>query len=47
MKTIGMIGGLGPEATLEYYRIITTSYREERGGEELPNIVIYSIDGVI
>lgn len=44
MKTIGMIGGLGPEATQEYYRIITTTFRERRGGDDLPYIVIYSMN---
>jgi aspartate/glutamate racemase len=29
MKTLGMIGGLGPESTIEYYRTIIALYREK------------------
>lgn len=29
MKTVGIIGGIGPESTIEYYRMIIASYREE------------------
>lgn len=32
MKKIGIIGGLGPEATIDYYRIIIESYREKTKG---------------
>ncbi len=28
MKTIGIIGGIGPESTVEYYRAIIAFYRE-------------------
>jgi hypothetical protein len=31
MRTIGMIGGLGPEFTIDYYRFIIARYRA-RGG---------------
>jgi aspartate/glutamate racemase len=27
MKTIGIVGGIGPESTIGYYRLIVTSYR--------------------
>jgi len=43
MKTIGIIGGLGPESTLEYYRIITRSYYEIHGDYAYPEIIIYSL----
>lgn len=39
---IGIIGGLGPEATIEYYRIIVQRYRQETG--RFPEIVIDSLD---
>ncbi|UCF06459.1 MAG: amino acid racemase [bacterium] len=44
MKRIGMIGGLGPEATLEYYRIITETFHERQSGSAYPEMVIYSMD---
>jgi aspartate racemase len=44
MKTIGIIGGLGPEATLEYYRIITRGYQELQGGHDYPQIIIHSVN---
>ncbi|MCO1603553.1 aspartate/glutamate racemase family protein [Desulfosporosinus nitroreducens] len=44
MKKVGMIGGFGPEATLDYYRLMIDHYRKQRGGESLPEIIIYSMD---
>jgi aspartate/glutamate racemase len=29
IKTIGIVGGLGPESTIEYYRQIIARYREQ------------------
>ncbi len=43
MSTLGLIGGLGPETTVEYYRLIIARYREKTGGE-YPSIVINSVD---
>ena len=42
MRKIGIIGGLGPEPTIEYYRIITGYFQERRQG--YPRIVLYSMD---
>lgn len=44
MKRIGMIGGFGPEATLDYYRLMIEYYRKNRGEESLPEIIINSMD---
>jgi aspartate racemase len=44
MKTIGIIGGLGPESTLEYYKGIINGYRRIKGEEHYPQIYINSID---
>jgi len=44
MKKIGIIGGIGPESTLDYYRGIIDAFREHRGGMNYPNIIIYSAD---
>lgn len=44
MKTIGIIGGIAPESTVEYYRLIIASYREQRQDGSYPSIIINSID---
>jgi aspartate racemase len=44
MKTIGIIGGLGPESTIEYYRLIIAAYAELRPDGSSPSIIINSID---
>lgn len=44
MKKIGMIGGFGPESTLDYYRLMIEHYRSLRGEGTLPEIFIYSMD---
>ncbi len=44
MKTVGIIGGIGPESTVEYYRLIITSYREQKQDGSYPSIIINSID---
>ena len=43
MKTLGLIGGLGPETTVEYYRLLIERYRALTNGS-YPSIVINSID---
>ena len=43
MKTLGIVGGLGPESTIEYYRFILAAYRERRPGS-CPSIIINSLD---
>ena len=44
LRTLGIIGGLGPESTIEYYRAILAAYHERRGKTENPSILINSID---
>lgn len=45
MKTIGILGGLGPEATIDYYKEIIKKFNELNNNESLtyPEIVIYSV----
>jgi aspartate racemase len=43
MKTIGILGGLGPESTAEYYRYITRKYYDVHADYAYPEIVIYSL----
>jgi aspartate racemase len=44
MKTIGLIGGMSWESTLEYYRIINETVKEKLGGFHSAKIVMYSVD---
>ncbi len=44
MKTLGMIGGLGPESTLDYYQRIIALYREYTGDRHYPEFIIVSVD---
>jgi aspartate racemase len=41
MKRIGLIGGIGPESTLDYYRLIIRAF-QERKSPDYPEILIYS-----
>ena len=44
MKTAGMIGGLGPESTIDYYRSILARYRARKPDGGYPHILISSLD---
>ena len=44
MKTVGIIGGIGPESTIEYYRGIIAVYRERQTDGSYPLMVINSIN---
>ena len=44
MKTAGIIGGIGPESTIEYYRFIIEAYRGRVTDGSYPSIIINSID---
>jgi len=43
MKTLGLIGGTGPESTIDYYRLLTAQCREKADGAS-PPVVINSVD---
>jgi len=44
MRTAGIIGGLGPESTIDYYRSIIGRYRGRTPGAGYPHIIINSLD---
>src|ERR1043165_1978175 len=44
MKTVGLIGGVGPESTIEYYRFIIAAYRERKQDDTYPSIIINSVN---
>jgi aspartate racemase len=44
MKTLGIIGGLGPESTIDYYQRIVALYRERTGDGSYPEFIINSVN---
>lgn len=44
MKKIGIIGGLGPESTIDYYKGIINAFRQLNVDLTTPEIIIYSAD---
>jgi len=44
MKTIGLIGGMSWESSIEYYRIINETVREKLGGLHSAKSIMYSVD---
>ena len=44
MKTIGLIGGMSWESSLEYYRIINEEVKRKLGGLHSAKILMYSVD---
>lgn len=44
MRTLGIIGGLGPESTVDYYQRIIALYRQRTGDMHYPELIIVSVD---
>ena len=44
MKKIGIIGGIGPESTIAYYRLLIEQYRKQLSTKHYPEFLIHSID---
>jgi aspartate racemase len=44
MKTLGIVGGIAPGSTVDYYRLLVTAYRDQRQDGSYPSILINSID---
>jgi aspartate racemase len=44
MRTLGIIGGIGPESTIDYYRLLIAGYRERIPDGSYPLLLINSID---
>lgn len=42
-RRIGLLGGMSPESTVEYYRYITRTYTERYGDYAYPEIILYSV----
>jgi aspartate racemase len=43
MKVLGLVGGIGPESTVEYYRQLIAGFRQRAGGT-YPPVIINSVD---
>src|SRR5947209_6098718 len=43
-RTVGIIGGLGPESTIDYYRSILARFRARKPGGGYPRVIIISLD---
>jgi aspartate racemase len=39
-----LIGGLGPESTIDYYKLLIEHYQSLKGEEEYPEILINSLN---
>ena len=44
MKTIGMIGGMSWESSIEYYRIVNETVKKKLGGLHSAKCLMYSVD---
>ncbi|MDT8902102.1 aspartate/glutamate racemase family protein [Anaeroselena agilis] len=44
MKKFGLVGGIGPASTLDYYKGIIDAYRDKTGGVSYPLMVIDSLN---
>jgi len=44
MRTLGILGGIAPESTIEYYRQLIAAYRERRPDGSYPPLLLNSID---
>src|SRR6476659_542757 len=44
VKTLGIIGGIAPASTIEYYRMLIATYQQRRPDGSAPPVIINSID---
>ena len=44
MKRIGILGGMGPESTVDYYKLIIQAFHENQADFNYPDIIIYSVN---
>ncbi len=44
MKTIGIIGGIGPESTVDYYKEIIAAFHTKYSDLAYPEIIVYSVN---
>lgn len=44
MNILGIVGGIAPESTIEYYRLIISLYRTQKADDSYPHLIINSIN---
>ena len=44
IKKVGLIGGIGPESSIEYYRLIIKRFQERALTKEYPEIILNSVN---
>jgi aspartate racemase len=44
-RILGIVGGMGPESTLDYYRMAIDLWRDRTSGASLPRLLVDSLDG--
>jgi aspartate racemase len=44
-RILGIVGGVGPESTIDYYRSIVSGWRRRRPDGTFPRVTIASVDG--
>jgi aspartate racemase len=44
-RVLGLVGGLGPESTMDYYRRLVDEYHSRAGRDSHPPLLIDSLDG--
>jgi aspartate racemase len=44
VEIAGIVGGIGPESTVDYYRSIVATYRERKPDGSYPPVIVNSID---
>jgi aspartate racemase len=43
-QVLGIIGGIGPESTIDYYRLLVSTWKQTTGAQGAPRVLINSID---
>ena len=43
MKTLGIVGGIGPESTIEYYRRLVAVYRQKNADGSYPHLILPTV----
>ena len=44
LRVLGIVGGTGPESTVDYYRSLVATWRRRRPDGSYPRVVINSIE---
>jgi aspartate racemase len=43
-RVLGIVGGIGPESTIDYYRSLVTTWRRRRSDGSYPRVIINSVE---